>query len=139
VIESVVRMRFRRLSFERVLINPWLMAERDWTGMNQVAMRFLQRIPPERWMRLRYEELLQDPEEAMARVTAFLGVEPCSALHQVYDGNEARGIAFVGDPSISRRSGLDTKLVNAWRKSPPPQTFSPVTIETALQLGYDAA
>ncbi len=136
VVESFVRMRFRRLNKKGRELNPWLDAERTWTSSNRVALELLSGIPPERRYRVRYEDLVRNPEEVMRGIARFLGIDYQGTMADAYDSKADRKISALGDPGIARRAAIDPGLADAWRRLPPYE-FCPPTKETAARLGYE--
>jgi hypothetical protein len=51
-------------------------AARMWSRTNATLMRHLRRMDPGKQMVVRYEDLCRDPEETMASLFAFCGVDP---------------------------------------------------------------
>ena len=51
-------------------------AARQWRHYNREADRVRERVAPESWMRLHYEDLCADPQGTLDRIASFVGVEP---------------------------------------------------------------
>jgi hypothetical protein len=54
---------------------PRLAAARQWKALVGHALRDGRRLPPERYLELRFEELLEKPETTLRRVLEFTGLE----------------------------------------------------------------
>jgi len=68
-----------------------------WCRVNLGVERHLKALPPDRWMRLRYESLCAAPGPTLAAIGQFLGVGPIdvpsnfrSVEHHIQSGNVAR-------------------------------------------------
>ena len=57
-------------------------AAREWRRSNEEAERVLRGVDPAKCIEVRYEELCADSDRTLARIFAFLGVDP--------DGRERR-------------------------------------------------
>jgi hypothetical protein len=137
VVESIVRMRFYRLGERMEPINPWLEAEQSWTITNREALDFLDEIPRERWMQVRYEDLIPDPEGVMRKVADFLGLDYRDAMADPYKGKVNREFDTLGDPGLRWRKALDPSLVDSWKKRLPPLEFGKITKQLIEKLGYE--
>jgi len=51
-------------------------AAREWRRSNEEAEHILASLDHSRWIEIRYEQLCTDPEATLARLFAFLGVDP---------------------------------------------------------------
>jgi hypothetical protein len=54
----------------------WKRIVPKWIRMNRSIDRQLARLPPDRWLRIRYEELCKDPVQTMNRFFSFCGTRP---------------------------------------------------------------
>ena len=50
------------------------LAELTWLVTNQNIVDFFATVPPERWMRVRYENLVREPESCVRDICEFLSV-----------------------------------------------------------------
>ena len=73
----------------------WREAEREWAQL-------CARLPAERRIELRYEDLVRQPERVLARVCAFLDVDPTPEM-----------LAF---PARTRHEAPDPRLAERWRE-----------------------
>lgn len=142
VVESIVRMRFRRLGGgepgveDSASPNPWSKAERVWAGNNHRIREFLAGVPESRWHRVRYEDLVTDTPKAHQDICRFLGIDYDPALADPYDGT--RRMEQLGDPNLASRGKVDPRLADAWRKVADIYPLRPFTRELARDLGYEA-
>jgi hypothetical protein len=100
----------------------WCHAVNSWARMNGNIERQLQRIPRDRWIRIRYEDLCRDPAGTLDRFLGFCGLPPHampgnfgSHEHHIV-GNRMR-LTNVADISLDegwRRSLTPSELADAW-------------------------
>lgn len=91
---------------------------RYWLTDNLYAARFLRRsIPAERWRRLRYEDLVADPEEEIAKLNHWLGLE--IDMHRLVDNiNNQQSFRFAGNTMRHKKfEGIRTDA--SWKQQLP--------------------
>ena len=83
----------------------WRRALKTWVHTNGAIERHLRRLPDDKWMRIRYEELCRIPEETLNRLYNFCGVEPFTlpsefgnVVHHIV-GNRMR-LSGIGQVSL---------------------------------------
>ena len=99
----------------------------QWVHSNEAALADLATIPKERWVGIRYEDLLATPEEEVTRLARFLGLEVDERLRS----NTARLVATPINVVTPPESGK-------WRKENPAeiQGVGPRIAPTMEKLGY---
>jgi hypothetical protein len=137
---------FERLHMEQVLyldehsFSPRQLAELVWTLSHRTVTAFLAGVPEERWYRVRFEDLVRDPESHMRAVCARIGIPFDPALLRPYEGLESKMIdgvhpesAPMGDPGFLAHRDIDASAaaipVDAIELGEP-------TLELAASLGY---
>lgn len=124
--------------FHRVLdsdADPRRLAEEVWAVTNANAIDFLDRVPRQRWLRVRYEELVADPAATAATISTFLSIGWSPAVLDPYaPGRMADG---VGDPHLIERDRIDPSLASGWRERSSPLALGPRALRVARELGYD--
>jgi pimeloyl-ACP methyl ester carboxylesterase/acyl carrier protein len=141
VIESLVRMRMDKLLGQSV-DDPYGWAEQVWRNANRNVRDFLQTVPDERCLVLRYETLVTSPSAEMERVAAFLEVPYDDALLEPYaqgrmtDAATGRA-APIDDPNFLTRRRIDPALAEAWRNVRLPRPLTADTRRLARHLGYE--
>ncbi len=86
-------------------------AARKWRNANLATERSRRHLPPERWMRLRYDEICEDHGSVVNRIADFVGVERAELPGNFYGvehhvvGNQMR----LGGPGEIRRD-------DSWKK-----------------------
>ncbi len=114
-------------------------AARSWLRMNRHADRQLRLLPRERWTRLRYEELCLRPEEALQRLTGFLGLPPMD----VPANYRAREHHIMGNKMrLSRAGSAQIRLDERWKSGMAPAAIDVVVRLTgrhAARYGYGLA
>lgn len=69
--------------------HPWLTAEL-WRKQQQLGLDLEQRLPAENLLRLRYEDLVSEPEEQVQRICAFLNEDFDPAMLRFFETDAAR-------------------------------------------------
>lgn len=114
-----------------------------WRYANENIKNFLATVPHDRWMKLRYEDLVADPRAVMEKVTATLGVPFDEAVLNPYEGDRMRegprGARAIGDPNMAGHGAIRPELVERWLEGYDPRRASPETRKLAAELGYDLA
>jgi len=144
VIESFVRMRMDRLiaSPEEEHSDAFALAESLWEVSNRNLLQLASEIPPERYHRVIYEDLVNQPRETMAKLCEFLGVDWHPAVLEPYIGSRmtdgvTAGSLPIGDPNFTEHQTIDASLSESWRKVVLPRPLREGTRSIAMSLGYD--
>jgi phthiocerol/phenolphthiocerol synthesis type-I polyketide synthase E len=132
VIESYVRNRIDRVARDPER-DPFAQAERHWVSHNRAIMAFLESGHAAH--RVRFEDLVSEPEAAMRGVCAALGVSFRPEVLLPYDGR-ARMIDGAGDPNLHERDRIEPELGDAWRRIRLPRPLGPEARALAASLGY---
>jgi hypothetical protein len=134
VIESYVRNRIGTLA-RAPGPDPEAQAERHWVLCNRNILTFLARTghPAHR---LRFEDLVADPDRSMRAVCAALGVEHRPEVLAPYDGG-ARMIDGVGDPNLHEHDRIEPELGDAWRRIRLRRPLGAEARALAEELGYE--
>lgn len=142
VIESFVRNRFDKL-LQRPGTDPWKAAEEVWLRTHRNLRAFRESLPADRWIEVRYEDLVASPHTVATRLCEFLGVPFEAALLKPYEGRRMTdGLHAVsmsiGDPNFQSHQEIDPALSEAWRaRLSEIPALSPETAALAAALGYD--
>lgn len=115
---------------------PLRVAAQRWKDWNAAAAAALSWLGPDRFLRIRYEDLLREPELTLKTVCTFLGVEfePEQLNLAAAEATQAEG-AYV-------KSSLDLAAIDRWRQaiSPANQAAIEGICGTWLEhLGYSVA
>jgi amino acid adenylation domain-containing protein len=120
------------------------LAELIWLISNRNILNFLSRLPARRHHRLRFEELLVQPENVMRGVCEFLGLSLHPDMLQPYKDKERRmtdGIhaesRMLGDVKFHRYTGIDARTGSRWQEQARDETAGRVTLELTAALGYE--
>jgi len=116
-------------------------AELVWLLSHGNIAEFLATIPAERVHRLRFEDLVKTPREAIEQVCAFLGVPFEPAMLDPYEGRRMTdglhsASRMMGDPKFHRHQGIEAKVADRWQEAR--GELRPETLELAARLGYPA-
>ncbi|MGB1013188.1 MAG: AMP-binding protein, partial [Nannocystaceae bacterium] len=142
VVDSYARIGLHRLRKDAVGEgrDAYALGEMGWTVSNQTVLKFLAEVDASRVCRLRFEELVSNPEPEMQRLLAFLGVPWNGAVLAPYTHGKMVGAldssALVGDPNFARRTTIDPSLADVWQAISLPRPLGRAAQEVAQQLGY---
>jgi hypothetical protein len=107
--------------------------EAAWRFQNRNALEFLSGIQRERHIQVLYEDLVRDSRVVMHNVADFIGVDFDNSMLDPYAGD--RLIAGIGDPNITSRDKVDSRLADAWEERLGDYSFDTETVELAGRLG----
>ena len=118
------------------------LAELIWIAAHENIREFLDRIPPQRQMRLRYEDLLADPEAHMRALSDFLGVDFVPAMLDPYSEDRMTtglepGKQMVGDYKFYLRKRIDPAAATRWKRFHRHDFLSDIARDLAREFGYD--
>jgi len=137
VIRSVENMPMAEVMLQGYADDP----RRIWADGNEVIESFLAGVPRERWIRVRYEEIVEDPEKPLRAVCETLGLEFDPAVLDPYDGDRMRegpkGGRAIGDPNMAGRGRIQPDLATKWLASFDHRTVDAQTKAHAKRYGYD--
>lgn len=104
-----------------------VVAAKQWKASNDHAYAALQAVDPERWIRVRYEDVIDRPEEEVARIIDFLGLPP---------DDEVRGAA--GATKTTPVNSVTPPEPGKWRRENGAaiERIIPVIAPTMALLGY---
>ncbi|MCP5066710.1 MAG: amino acid adenylation domain-containing protein [bacterium] len=140
---------FERYHMEQVLfVEPHdfssrQLAELVWLISHQNTQQFLKGVPAERQVRIRYEDLVTDPEVSLQSCCAGLGLPFHSDLVDPYKDIEKKMVdgvhsvsAPMGDTRLLEHGKIDPSLADAW-KAGRHDPLSEATWAIAGQFGYE--
>ena len=120
------------------------LAELIWTVCHRNILAFLDQVPEERRLRVRFEEMVRQPRRVLGGVADFLGLDFHDAMLDPYDDASARmtdGIhplsKMVGDVKFHEHRGIDPKIADSWRRDIREDFLGPPTWDVAARLGLD--
>ena len=115
-----------------------------WSLIHGNILAFLEGIPAERRMSLRYEDVVADPEAEMRRFCDFAGLDYAAAMLAPQDRAAARmtdGIhaasRMIGDPKFHRHGGISTASSERWRERFDHDFLDEATWALARRLGFE--
>ncbi|HYP28610.1 MAG TPA: amino acid adenylation domain-containing protein, partial [Blastocatellia bacterium] len=120
-------------------------AEIIWVISQENILAFLEGIPRERQFRVRFEELVKEPEKVMKGISEFLGLEPHEDMLKPYAEKEQRmtnGIhplsKMLGDIKFHEHKQIDADAAERWKESDGAEELGDLTWELAERLGYES-
>ncbi|HEX5760993.1 MAG TPA: amino acid adenylation domain-containing protein, partial [Thermoanaerobaculia bacterium] len=120
------------------------LAELTWLTSHLNILAFLETVPPERQLRVHFEELLRDPREVTEALAAFVGVPFDPAMLRPYAERSARmtdglhsGSRMLGDVKFHQHRGIEAAVAQRWRESVDEEALADVTRDVGAVLGYE--
>ncbi|MBT3222216.1 MAG: sulfotransferase, partial [Proteobacteria bacterium] len=116
-------------------------SEDAWLVANRNIAAFLAKQPNNCWMRVRYEDLVTDPQGSLEEVLSLLDLPFDEAVLNPYDGDRMRegpkGARAIGDPNMAGRGKIQPELATAWLKGFDPRSVCGETRLLAKEMGYN--
>ena len=119
------------------------LGELVWAHSHENVLEFLQDVPQERQFRLRYEDLVTDPETHMRSLCERFGLRYHPDLVNPYQGIESKmtdGLykdsTPMGDTHLLERRSIDPKAADKWRGVEQDDFLGEPTWQVAEKLGY---
>ncbi|CAN5828490.1 hypothetical protein BH23ACT10_BH23ACT10_17660 [soil metagenome] len=145
---STVRS-FERHRVEQILwlkdhdMSSRLLAEAVWYLSHRTILEFLDTVPPDRQLRLRFEDLVADPRPVMQSVARCLGVDFDERLLDPYADLESKMVDGItpasmpmGDTRLLERHRIDPTAARHWDDVADGPTLAQLTVKLASALGY---
>ncbi|MBV9211459.1 MAG: amino acid adenylation domain-containing protein, partial [Acidobacteria bacterium] len=122
------------------------LAEIVWHISHQNILEFLRGVPQERQHRLRFEELVTEPEETLEALCRFLKLELHPAMLQPYQEQRGRmtdGLykesRMLGDVKFHRHNAINSSVADRWTEKYQEDFLGESSRELAARLGYNIA
>jgi acyl transferase domain-containing protein len=141
VMESFVRNRIDRLlGIEKG--DSYETAEYIWATMNANVLDFFEGLDANRCHRLKFEDLVADPESEMRKVCGFLNMEFDDSLLRPYEaGQMVDGLygesRSIGDPNFLKHRGIDPKLGETWKDIEIPRRMGGFARRVSREMAYE--
>ena len=102
---------------------PRQLAELCWTVGHQNILTFLADVPAERQLRVRFEDLVAAPDQEIARLCAFAGLELEADMLRPQEDKKKRmtdGLhkqsTMIGDWKFFTHAGIEASAAESWRE-----------------------
>ena len=119
------------------------LAELTWLISNKNIAAFEATVPSERFLRIRYEDLVQKPEPTVRLICDFLKVPFADEMLNPYNDSSQRmtdGLKFAaeysGDLKFHLHYRIEPEAAERWRQFDSEQSLSKLSRELAAHLGY---
>ena len=120
--------------------------ELTWLLCQQNILEFLQDIPPQRQHRLKFEDLVNQPETTVAGICQFLNLELHPNMLQPYSDQKKRmtdgiysGAAsrMLGDVKFHEHQGINPSIADRWQHHYTENFLGDITRQVMEILEYD--
>ncbi len=122
------------------------LAELTWLVSHQNITEFLKDIPQQRWMPLKFEDLVTQPQDMVGQLCEFLNLVFPAGMLQLYDDRQQRMLGgtrqltrMPGDLKLHLHQGIDANTAERWRQFFTVDFLGDVTWKVAESFGYSAA
>ncbi|HZF07417.1 MAG TPA: amino acid adenylation domain-containing protein, partial [Thermoanaerobaculia bacterium] len=119
------------------------LAELIWLVSHENIVEHLSGVPAKRQHRIRFEDLVRDPEGVLQGLCHALGLEYVPAMARPYEGLRERmtdGIhtesRMLGDVKFHEHRQIEPRVAESWRQSLAEDLLGDLTWELAAALGY---
>ena len=120
------------------------LAELTWLICHQNIVEYLQQVPAQRKMQLKFESLVTQPRASMEQVSSFLGVEFHADMLQPYEDKAVRmtdGVheesRMLGDMKFHTHKGIDEGVADRWRQAFNTDFLGDASWQLAESFGYE--
>jgi acyl-CoA synthetase (AMP-forming)/AMP-acid ligase II len=124
--------------------HPRELGEMIWLILHQNILAFLKGVPRHRQCRVRFEDLVGNPQGATKRLCEFLDVDFEPAMLEPQNNRRERmtdGVhpdsRMIGDMKFHQHSGIAAEVAETWRTAYQTDFLADDTWHLATALGYD--
>ncbi|MCW5889899.1 MAG: sulfotransferase [bacterium] len=89
--------------------------EIKWVLQQTIIREFLAWVPEDRQCRIRFEDLVTDPERQVERLCAAIGVPLEPAMLEACGARKVMNV-HLGDPNFHKHDRIDPAMANGWRE-----------------------
>jgi len=119
------------------------LAEIIWLNSVENITEFLKEIPPERRHRIKFEDIVADPETHCKDICRFLQIDYTPDMIQPYvekkkrmtDGVYSEGL-MIGDMKFYKHKSINAQVADQWRQDYTQDFLAGPTLELADRIGY---
>jgi oxalate---CoA ligase len=122
---------------------PRQLAEMIWLILNENILEFLRSIPPQRQFRLKFEDVVNEPESTMREFCSRLDIEFAPDMLNPQKDQKQRmtdGIhdvsRMIGDPKFHQFKKIESSVADQWKTHYDVDFLSDDTWRVAASLGY---
>lgn len=119
------------------------LAELTWLTAQINTLAFAQQVPKNRWLTVRYEDLVTQPESTIRGICSFAGVPYEDAMVNPYQEMDQRMTDGVdnaskmsGDLKFHLHNAINPEAATRWQRFYGEGILGTQTLELARQLGY---
>jgi FkbH-like protein len=150
MIRSFEEAKLDQIFFNRVGIDTEVpftcreVGEMVWSIDEQNIAEFLKDIPSDRQYKVRFEDLVSEPQQKLQEICQFLGLEFQPEMLQLYQEKNKRmtdGLRadsrMLGDMKFHSHKTIDPQVAEKWRKHYKSDFLGDVTWEIAKSFNYE--
>ncbi|GGA46198.1 hypothetical protein CYANOKiyG1_65190 [Okeania sp. KiyG1] len=115
-----------------------------WSICHDNILKFLKNVPSSRQHRVKYEDLVQQPQSTVNLLCEFIGLDFHVDMLQPYKEKKQRMSdsidsvsRMVGDPKFHTHKSIDAKAADRWKEDYQVDFLAEETWQVAEELGYE--
>jgi hypothetical protein len=147
MIQSFEEVKLEQIFFRRDHpFTPARLAELVWLVSHRNILEFLGGVPAGRHCRVRFEDLVRQPEATLRGLCSFLGMDFEPAMAEPYRDKERRMTdgphaesRMLGDVKFLQHRGIDAGVADRWAAHRAAESLGAPTRALAAVLGYPTA
>jgi acyl carrier protein len=119
------------------------LAELTWLTAQVNTLEFAKEVPKERWLSMRYEDIVCSPEASIRRICGFAGVPYEEAMINPYQEMDQRMTDGVdnaskmsGDLKFHLHNAINPEAATRWQRFYSEGILGPQTLQIAQSVGY---
>jgi len=119
------------------------LAELTWLTAQVNTLEFGKQVPKERWLSMRYEDIVCSPEDSIRRICSFAGVPYEEAMINPYQEMDQRMTDGVdnaskmsGDLKFHLHNAINPEAATRWQRFYSEGILGAQTLEIAQSVGY---
>ncbi|SEL67739.1 sulfotransferase family protein [Parapedobacter koreensis] len=130
------------LSFQKAIVgekHAYHIAK-QWHNDQQTCLKLRDRVPPERFFMLNYEQLITHPEQTIRQLCLFLGIAFQGTMLDYYTSDESKRTAEGGDMWTNLTKPVMQDNFNKFLREMPAEdirVFESVAADSLVSLGYE--
>jgi phthiocerol/phenolphthiocerol synthesis type-I polyketide synthase E len=141
--EAKLDLFFDRDLLKSLSLSRRQLAELSWIVSNQNILEFFKEVPPSRRFRLRFEDLVARPRQAVEEICRFLKLPLHDGMVQPYrekkrrmsDGIHTGGI-MLGDVKFHQHRQIDASAADTWKQVYRQEFLGETAYRLAASFGY---
>jgi len=119
------------------------LAELIWIVCQQNILRLLEHVPEDRQCRIKFENLVENPQTTVESICQFLSLDLQPEMLQPYKDKKQRmtdgikdGSRMIGDIKFHQHKAIDAEAAENWKNFSKDDFLGEITWQIAESFGY---